>query len=70
MTTDRQVEAAARELDKAGRAYGWWPASTPTYDNLDPIGRNELEAVVESMLKAAEAVKEAAPSPAAGEGPG
>lgn len=55
--TDQEVEAAARVLDKAGRFHRWWPETAPDYDKLDPIGRNEFEAIVEQMLMAAEAVR-------------
>ena len=50
---DQEIEAAARVLDKAGRFYRWWPETTPDYDKLDSIGRNEFEAIVEQMLMAA-----------------
>ncbi len=48
-----QIEAAARVLDKLGRVYGWWPESTPVYDQLDPIGKDEIQSIVEGMLIAA-----------------
>lgn len=52
--TIAEVEAAARELHKWGELHGWWPKSGATYDNLDPIGKQELDAVVERVLMAAD----------------
>jgi hypothetical protein len=51
--TDAEIEAAANVLDSVGRQYKWWPATAPSYKTLDPIGRNEFEAIVEQMLMAA-----------------
>ena len=48
-----QIEAAARVLDRLGRVYGWWPESTPAYDQLDAISKDELQSIVEGMLIAA-----------------
>jgi hypothetical protein len=56
--TDRptleEVEAAARVLDKRGRAFGWWKGKS--YDEVaatDPIGKSEIDGIVEQMLMAA-----------------
>ena len=51
--TDAQVDAAARVLDFYGRHHGWWPEGVADYDSLDPIGKDEFEAIVEKMLIAA-----------------
>jgi hypothetical protein len=51
--TVAEVEAAARELDGWGRLHGWWPKSDVSYDNLDPIGKEEFDAIVERVLMAA-----------------
>ncbi|HEV2674247.1 MAG TPA: hypothetical protein VGV37_06865 [Aliidongia sp.] len=48
-----EVQAAARVLDRDGRFHGWWPKTTAAYDDLDPIGKDEFESVVERMLMAA-----------------
>jgi hypothetical protein len=50
---DAQIDAAARILDQEGRFHGWWPKHIATYDNLDPIARDEFEAIVERLLIAA-----------------
>ena len=55
--TDLEVKAAARELHAWGKEHGWWPPSVTTFDALDPVGREELEAVVERVLMAAAAAK-------------
>ena len=54
---DVEVEAAARELHSWGEMHGWWPQSVTTFDALDPIGREEFEAIVERILMAAAAAK-------------
>ena len=51
--TPAQVEAAARELHYWGERHGWWPQSVATYDSLDPIGKDEFDAIVERVLMAA-----------------
>lgn len=51
--TDDEITAAARVLDRAGRFHRWWPETSPAYETLDPIGKNEFEAIVEQMLIAA-----------------
>jgi len=53
---DDEVEAAARELKSWGELHGWWRGS-PTYDALDPIGKDEFDAIVERVLMAAAAAK-------------
>jgi hypothetical protein len=56
--TLREVEAAASVLYAEGRHHHWWPQSLPeTYQQLDPIGRDEFEAIVERMLIAAKAAR-------------
>jgi hypothetical protein len=55
--TGDQVEAAARELHIWGELHGWWPESITSFDALDPIGREEFEAVVERVLIAAARVR-------------
>jgi len=48
-----EIQAAAEVLDAAGRFYRWWPDTVPRYENLDPIGKTEFEAIVVDMLVAA-----------------
>lgn len=55
--TDAEVEAAARELHSWGKIYGWWLPSTTTYDAIDPIGKEEFDAIVERVLMSAAAAK-------------
>ena len=55
--TFAEVEAAARELHGWGELHGWWPESVTTYDNLDPIGKDEFDAIVERVLMAASAAR-------------
>jgi len=55
--SDAEIQAAARVLDRAGRFYNWWPETVPNYDQLDPIGQNEFEAIVGEMLMAAAKAK-------------
>jgi len=52
-----EVEAAARELHSWGEVHGWWPGEAAAFDALDPIGREEFEAIVERVLMAAAAAK-------------
>jgi hypothetical protein len=52
-----EVEAAARELHSWGELHGWWPEAVTAFDALDPIGREEFEAIVERVLMAAAAAK-------------
>ena len=51
--SQNEIEAAARVLDSEGALHQWWPKTTPRYENLDSIGKNEFEAIVERMLIAA-----------------
>lgn len=51
--TPAEVEAAARELHHWGEVHRWWPESVTTYDRLDPIGKDEFDAIVERVLMAA-----------------
>lgn len=55
--TDEEVEAAARQLHLSGEEHGWWPESVSSYDSLDPIGREEFDAIVERILMSAAAAK-------------
>jgi hypothetical protein len=48
-----QVEAAARLLHQEGRFHHWWSQDIATYDELDPIGKDEFAAIVERILIAA-----------------
>ena len=59
--TDSEVEAAARELHRWGSEHSWWPRSVTTFDALDPIGRQEFEAIVERVLMSAAAAKRGVP---------
>ena len=52
-----EVEAAARALFAHGHLYHWWPSSAPTYESLDPIGKEEFDAIVERVLIAAAKVR-------------
>jgi len=52
-SSDDEVQAAARVLDREGRFHGWWPKTTAAYDDLDSIGKDEFSAIVERMLMAA-----------------
>jgi hypothetical protein len=54
---DDEVEAAARELHKWGEIHSWWGDHDATYDALDPIGREEFDAIVAHILMAAAAAK-------------
>jgi len=51
--SDAEVDAAARQLFAEGSFYRWWSASIPSYDGLDPIGKDEFDAIVERVLMAA-----------------
>jgi hypothetical protein len=54
--TLKEIEAAARVLDKEGRDLGWWPRTAKSYDERaagDPIGKDEFDGIVERMLLAA-----------------
>lgn len=52
-----EIEAAARELHSWGELHGWWPEGVTSYDALDPIGKDEVEAIVECILMAASAAR-------------
>jgi len=52
-----EVKAAARELHSWGEIHGWWPESVTSYDTLDPIGKEEFDAIVERVLMSAAAAK-------------
>jgi hypothetical protein len=52
-----EVAAAAKALDAAGRFHRWWPSSIPAYPDLDPIGKEEFEEIVVSLLQAAARVR-------------
>ena len=52
-----EVEAAARELHSWGALHGWWPDDVTTYEALDPIGKEEFDAIVERVLISASIAK-------------
>ncbi|WP_447727507.1 hypothetical protein [Sphingomonas koreensis] len=52
-----ELEAAARELHSWGERHGWWPEGATDYDSLDPVGREEFDAIVERILMSAAAAK-------------
>lgn len=54
---DAEMEAAARELHSRGKVHGWWPESVASYDDLDPISKDEFDAMVERILMAAAAAR-------------
>jgi hypothetical protein len=54
---EAEVEAAARELHAWGGMHGWWPEAVSSYDALDPIGKEEFDAIVERILMSAAAAK-------------
>lgn len=56
--TPAEVEAAARELHHWGEVHGWWPESVRAYDALDPIGKDEFDAIVERVLMAASSARD------------
>ena len=51
--TSAEIEAAARELHAWGALHGWWPDGVTTYEALDPIGKEEFDAIIERVLIAA-----------------
>lgn len=56
--SDAEIEAAARELLHHGQLHGWFGGEARTfdaqaYDKLDPIGREEFDAIVDHVLRAA-----------------
>ena len=52
-----EIEAAARELYSWGELHGWWPESVTCYEVLDPVGKDEFEAIAERILMAASAAR-------------
>lgn len=54
--TLEEVEAAARELHRWGDVHGWWKDGSG-YEGLDPISKDEFDAIVERVLMAAQLVK-------------
>jgi hypothetical protein len=57
MATEKQVEAAARALFAEGRHHSWWKPQIPkTFDELDPIGREEFLDLTWRVLRAAEEI--------------
>jgi hypothetical protein len=54
--TPGEIVAAARVLHEIGLHHHWWSPYTKTYDELtaiDPIGKEEFDAIVEAVLLAA-----------------
>jgi hypothetical protein len=55
--SDAEIEAAARQLLHEGQFLGWWGEArefdSQAYDKLDPIGREEFDAIVDRVLRAA-----------------
>lgn len=49
----RQIEAAAKSLFDQGALHRWWPAGVKSYEGMDPVGREEFNAIVERVLLAA-----------------
>jgi hypothetical protein len=52
-SSSAEVDAAARILDRFGRHLGWWPTTTPSFDDLDPPKKADFRFIVEGMLRAA-----------------
>jgi len=52
-----EVDAAARILDGYGKKFGWWPSSTPAFDDLDPARKSNIRFMVEGMLREAARVR-------------
>lgn len=52
-----EVDAAARILDGFGRRSGWWPSTTPAFDDLDSMKKRDFRFIVEGMLRAAAKVR-------------
>lgn len=46
------LAAAADKLEAVALQAGWFPPTTKPWREMDPIGRNEFLAVVESIVKA------------------
>ena len=61
--TDAEVRAAAEVLYGYGRHHGWFPKGLPeNYADMDPIGVQEFEALVEHVLIAANEAAEGSAS--------
>lgn len=60
--SDEEVAAAAGELHAWGERNGWWPPSVTTYDAMDPIGKDEFDAIVERVLMSATASRQGVPA--------
>lgn len=44
------LDAATDSLDRAGRAYLWWPNALP-WRELDPIGKDEFQAIAADIVR-------------------
>lgn len=42
---------AAKKLFEIGQRHGWWPASLGSWEEIDPIGRDEFIALTEEVIK-------------------
>jgi hypothetical protein len=62
---EAEVEAAARELHAWGQLHHWWTEGISSYDAMDPIGKDEFDAIVENILMSAAAVRRGVPPNAA-----
>jgi hypothetical protein len=56
-SSSEEVEAAARILDGFGKRNGWWPSSTPSFDDMDATQKSDLIFMIEGMLRAAARVR-------------
>jgi hypothetical protein len=56
-SSSEEVDAAARILDGFGKNNGWWPSSTPSYDDMDAARKSDLKFIVEGMLRAVARVR-------------
>ena len=56
-SSSREVDAAARILDGFGGRQGWWPLSTPSFDDMDDTRKSDLKFMIEGMLRAAAEVR-------------
>jgi len=55
--SSKEVDAAARILDGWGRARKWWWASSPQFDDLDPLAKSEFGFIVYGILSAAAEIR-------------
>jgi hypothetical protein len=56
--SNAEVEAAAHTLYGFGVHYNWFPKGLPgRYDEMDPIAKEEFEAIVERVLISAAKVR-------------